>query len=200
MNLRDRTRSFADPARTSPIANTPATLVITGSKESGVESVTWEHRDMREKQTRPIHHVLLFLGADPCTEWLKDCDVAVDATGFVATGHGNHRSLAPAWPPNERASPTIPRTPHILPWTVPRDRRRRRRRVQLLRIDQQRFDIADRDGADQRARAGKLADLAGERARDAAGAGADGLSAVTRAPSPLHRRSTSSTIFPARAR
>jgi thioredoxin reductase (NADPH) len=31
--------------------------------------------------------VFLFLGADPSTGWLKDCDVAVDDKGFVTTAH-----------------------------------------------------------------------------------------------------------------
>jgi thioredoxin reductase (NADPH) len=30
--------------------------------------------------------VFLFVGADPATEWLSDCDVALDAKGFVRTG------------------------------------------------------------------------------------------------------------------
>jgi thioredoxin reductase (NADPH) len=59
---------------------------ITGSRESGIESVTWRSGS-GGKQTRPIRHVFLFLGADPSTEWLKDCDVAVDQKGFVTTGH-----------------------------------------------------------------------------------------------------------------
>jgi thioredoxin reductase (NADPH) len=28
----------------------------------------------------------MFLGADPSTEWLKDCDIAVDSRGFITTG------------------------------------------------------------------------------------------------------------------
>jgi thioredoxin reductase (NADPH) len=31
--------------------------------------------------------VFLFLGADPSTEWLESCDVAVDNRGFVTTGN-----------------------------------------------------------------------------------------------------------------
>ena len=59
---------------------------LTGTREAGVESVTWRTRDAGEAQTHPIRHVFLFLGADPSTEWLKDCDVAVDDRGFVTTG------------------------------------------------------------------------------------------------------------------
>jgi thioredoxin reductase (NADPH) len=59
---------------------------LTGSPESGLESVTWRNRDSSKTETRPIRHVFLFLGADPSTEWLESCDVAVDGKGFVTTG------------------------------------------------------------------------------------------------------------------
>ena len=60
---------------------------VSGSRESGVESVTWRNRESGNTNTRPIRHVFLFLGADPSTDWLKDCDVAVDDRGFVTTAH-----------------------------------------------------------------------------------------------------------------
>jgi len=53
---------------------------------SGVASVTWRHRDSGKEESRRIRNVFLFLGADPRTDWLKDCDVAIDAKGFVTTG------------------------------------------------------------------------------------------------------------------
>ena len=59
---------------------------LAGAKPVGVESVKWRHRDSSQEETRAIRHVFLFLGADPCTEWLKDCDVDVDDKGFVKTG------------------------------------------------------------------------------------------------------------------
>jgi len=59
---------------------------VSGSHESGLESVTWTNHATGREETRPIHHVFLFLGAEPSTDWLKDCDVSVDAKGFVATG------------------------------------------------------------------------------------------------------------------
>jgi thioredoxin reductase (NADPH) len=33
-----------------------------------------------------VGQVFLFVGADPATEWLRTCDVALDAKGFVRTG------------------------------------------------------------------------------------------------------------------
>jgi thioredoxin reductase (NADPH) len=59
---------------------------LTGSRESGVESVGWRS-DSGQGEQRPIRHVFLFLGADPSTEWLRDCEVSVDEKGFVTTGH-----------------------------------------------------------------------------------------------------------------
>jgi thioredoxin reductase (NADPH) len=66
---------------------------LTGAKPSGVESVKWQHRDSSREETHPIRHVFLFLGADPCTEWLKDCDVEVDDKGFVKTSSSLETSV-----------------------------------------------------------------------------------------------------------
>jgi thioredoxin reductase (NADPH) len=66
---------------------------LTGAKPSGVESVKWRHRDSSREETRAIRHVFLFLGADPCTEWLRDCDVEVDDKGFVRTSSSLETSV-----------------------------------------------------------------------------------------------------------
>jgi thioredoxin reductase (NADPH) len=58
---------------------------VRGTRDSGVEAVAWRTGD-GAREERPCRHVFLFLGADPSTEWLKDCDVALDGKGFVATG------------------------------------------------------------------------------------------------------------------
>ncbi len=60
---------------------------LSGSPQTGLESVTWRNRDSGKAETRPIRHVFLFLGADPSTGWLESCDVAVDNKGFVTTGN-----------------------------------------------------------------------------------------------------------------
>ena len=59
---------------------------ISGSPETGCESVTWTNHATGREESRPIRNVFLFLGAEPSTDWLKDCDVSVDEKGFVATG------------------------------------------------------------------------------------------------------------------
>jgi thioredoxin reductase (NADPH) len=59
---------------------------LSGSPESGVEAVHWRHRDTKQDESHPIRNVFMFLGADPATDWLKSCDIALDAKGFVKTG------------------------------------------------------------------------------------------------------------------
>jgi thioredoxin reductase (NADPH) len=71
---------------------------LTGTHESGVESVTWQRNESGERETRAIRHVFMFLGADPSTEWLKDCDVAMDDRGFVTTGDDPVLSLQTSVP------------------------------------------------------------------------------------------------------
>ena len=48
-----------------------------------------------EEDTRPIRHLFLFIGADPNTDWLAQCDVALDAKGFVRTGADDGRGRHP---------------------------------------------------------------------------------------------------------
>jgi thioredoxin reductase (NADPH) len=56
-----------------------------GTREAGLESVTWRTRGAEAAQHR-IRNVFLFLGADPCTEWLAGCGINMDAKGFIRTG------------------------------------------------------------------------------------------------------------------
>lgn len=55
-------------------------------REGNLEQVRWRNRATGAETTRGIHHVFLFIGADPNTDWLADCDVALDSKGFVRTG------------------------------------------------------------------------------------------------------------------
>jgi len=72
---------------------------ITGldAPRGAIEGVTFRSRS-GDETTRPIRNVFLFLGADPCTEWLAGCGVAVDAKGFVATGGPTCDSLETSIP------------------------------------------------------------------------------------------------------
>ena len=55
-------------------------------QEGNLESVRWRNRESGEETARPIRHLFLFIGADPNTDWLAQCDVALDGKGFVRTG------------------------------------------------------------------------------------------------------------------
>jgi thioredoxin reductase (NADPH) len=61
---------------------------LIGSHDAGVEFVTWRAREGARETTRPVRNVFLFLGADPRTEWLASCGIALDPNGFVKTGEG----------------------------------------------------------------------------------------------------------------
>ena len=57
-----------------------------GSPATGLTSVSWRNKKTNVETTRSIRNVFLFTGADPETEWLRSCGVAVDGNGFVLTG------------------------------------------------------------------------------------------------------------------
>ena len=61
-------------------------VAVDGTPESGIRTTTWRNRDTQEATTRPVRNIFLFLGAEPATEWLENCNVATDDRGFVATG------------------------------------------------------------------------------------------------------------------
>ncbi len=68
-------------------------VAIGGNPATGIQNVTWRQRAGGERETHAIRNVFMFLGADPATEWLADCGVAVDGKGFVASGTAGAGSL-----------------------------------------------------------------------------------------------------------
>jgi thioredoxin reductase (NADPH) len=54
--------------------------------EGALAAVRWRNSVSGERTTRPINHLFLFIGADPNTDWLAQCGVALDAKGFIRTG------------------------------------------------------------------------------------------------------------------
>ncbi|TGQ74479.1 MAG: cyclic nucleotide-binding domain-containing protein [Mesorhizobium sp.] len=71
----------------------PNIEVLTGTEIEALEgeagnlaSVRWRDRASGVETTRPVRHLFLFIGADPNTDWLAECDVALDAKGFIRTG------------------------------------------------------------------------------------------------------------------
>jgi thioredoxin reductase (NADPH) len=57
-----------------------------GDHVSGLAAVGWRNRKTGVEEEHAVRNVFLFVGADPETRWLKGCDVALDANGFVLTG------------------------------------------------------------------------------------------------------------------
>jgi thioredoxin reductase (NADPH) len=53
---------------------------------STLEAIRWRHLPSGQETRRPIHHLFLFIGADPNTAWLAQSDVVLDDKGFVRTG------------------------------------------------------------------------------------------------------------------
>jgi thioredoxin reductase (NADPH) len=57
-----------------------------GDSAEGLTAVSWRDKQTGLEEKRPIRQVFLFVGADPETEWLAGCGVALDQKGFVLTG------------------------------------------------------------------------------------------------------------------
>jgi thioredoxin reductase (NADPH) len=57
---------------------------VDGSR--ALDRLAWRNTRTGEVSERPIKHLFLFIGADPCTGWLGGCDTAIDDKGFVLTG------------------------------------------------------------------------------------------------------------------
>jgi thioredoxin reductase (NADPH) len=51
-----------------------------------LEALAWRNSKTGETTERPLRHLFLFIGADPCTGWLGGCETAIDDKGFVLTG------------------------------------------------------------------------------------------------------------------
>jgi thioredoxin reductase (NADPH) len=73
----------------------PNIEVLTGTevtalegKEDALERVRWRTHGNGDEITRSIQHLFLFIGADPNTDWLAECGVALDGKGFIRTGVG----------------------------------------------------------------------------------------------------------------
>jgi thioredoxin reductase (NADPH) len=61
-------------------------VALRGSPEGRLASVAWRDLGSGVETEKPIRNLFLFVGADPATDWLRDCGVALDDKGFVRTG------------------------------------------------------------------------------------------------------------------
>ncbi|MER8610494.1 FAD-dependent oxidoreductase [Mesorhizobium sp. M0895] len=79
-------RYLVERVRAQPNIEVLAETQITALEgdDGNLGKVRWRNRDT--ETARPIRHLFLFIGADPNTDWLAQCGVALDAKGFVRTG------------------------------------------------------------------------------------------------------------------
>jgi thioredoxin reductase (NADPH) len=59
---------------------------LEGTPERGLETVRWRSHATKSENQNLVRNLFIFVGAEPATEWLADCDVALDNKGFVLTG------------------------------------------------------------------------------------------------------------------
>ena len=71
---------------------------------AGLSAVTWRDRASGETHVCRTRFVFLFIGADPNTAWMGECEAARDRSGFVVTGAAlDDEALAGAgWPLDRR--------------------------------------------------------------------------------------------------
>ena len=62
----------------------PCSEVVNIEGEDHLTHVTWRSKVTGEDTRFPTEHLFVMTGADPCTEWLRDC-VELDSHGFVKT-------------------------------------------------------------------------------------------------------------------
>jgi thioredoxin reductase (NADPH) len=71
-------------------------IALSGTVKGQLERVRWRHNPTGKETEKPIRNLFVMIGADPATEWLKSCGVALDAKGFVRTGSDTRRIKAQA--------------------------------------------------------------------------------------------------------
>jgi thioredoxin reductase (NADPH) len=62
-------------------------ISLEGDRTSGLTGATFRHRSDGSTQHRALHHVFLFIGAEPNADWLRGC-AQTDEKGFIVTGMG----------------------------------------------------------------------------------------------------------------
>jgi thioredoxin reductase (NADPH) len=60
---------------------------LEGERATGLTAVVFRDRRDGSSWRRALRHLFLFIGADPNTDWARDC-VETDAKGFIVTGNG----------------------------------------------------------------------------------------------------------------
>jgi thioredoxin reductase (NADPH) len=75
-------------AATPAIELHPNTEVTWLSGDAGgrLASISWRHKLTGLEMAHRLRNAFVFIGADPETEWLRSCGLALDEHGFVVTG------------------------------------------------------------------------------------------------------------------
>ena len=63
-----------------------AEVVGLDGENGALAAVRWRHKRTGEEGAHAVRHLFLFIGADPNTDWIASCGVAMDENGFVLTG------------------------------------------------------------------------------------------------------------------
>jgi thioredoxin reductase (NADPH) len=79
-------------------------VALSGSPEAQLERVRWRHKPTGQETEKPIRNVFIFAGAEPATNWLQRCGVAVDDKEFVRTGSNG----SPLPPPGGGSARPLP--------------------------------------------------------------------------------------------
>ena len=77
---------------------TEAEITALEGHGGNLEKVRWR-TPAGDESTHRIRHLFLFIGADPNTDWLAQCNVELDEKGFVRTGTENRATPAGDEPP-----------------------------------------------------------------------------------------------------
>ncbi len=75
-------------------------IALSSDADNGLQGASFRNRDSGLVSTVPPRHLSLFIGADPNTDWLRNCLIALDAHDFVRTGDVRNRD---SWCASERA-------------------------------------------------------------------------------------------------
>ncbi|MGK5008572.1 FAD-dependent oxidoreductase [Janthinobacterium sp. MDB2-8] len=96
--------------------HTHTEIIALEGDEDGLTGARWRNKQTGEECDCAVRRVFLFVGADPNTDWLHDCAVAVDEQGFIRTGfdvtraecraHGHGHAVYPADLPDRAALET----------------------------------------------------------------------------------------------
>src|SRR5262249_40321345 len=72
------------PAQPNIEVLTGCAITALDGAEGCLERITW--RNGANETSRDLTHLFLFIGADPNTDWLAECNLDLDEKGFIRTG------------------------------------------------------------------------------------------------------------------